>query len=150
MIYKLLCLALLSPLQLLAQTLDDLEFGTDQTFEVVTWNIENFPKNEPATLQYVLAIVEALDADIIAIQEVQDYQVLEDLDTFLDDYTVYSQSIDREGLAFIYRHDVVQINSAYELFTQAPEWNNFPRFPMVIEVTYADQEFVIINNHYKC
>jgi exonuclease III len=150
MIHKLLCLVLLGPLQLVSQTLDDLEFGTDQTFEVVTWNIENFPKNEPATLQYVLAIVEALDADIIAIQEVQDYQVLEDLDTFLDDYTVYSQSIDREGLAFIYRHDVVQINSAYELFTQAPEWNNFPRFPMVIEVTYADQEFVIINNHYKC
>tara|TARA_B100000795_G_scaffold263296_1_gene242241 strand:- start:11123 stop:12274 length:1152 start_codon:yes stop_codon:yes gene_type:complete len=150
MINKLLCLILLSPLQLFAQTLDDLEFGTQETFEVVTWNIENFPKNEPATLQYVLAIIEALDADIIAIQEVQNYQVLEDLDTFLDDYTVYSQSLDRAGLAFIYRHDVVEITSAYELFTQAPEWNNFPRFPMVIEVSYANQDFVIINNHYKC
>ena len=130
--------------------MDDLSFGSDNSFEVVTWNIENFPKNQPLTLQYVLAIIEAMDADIIAIQEIQNYPVLDDLDTFLEDYTSYSQSLDRAGLVFLYKHDAVQLNSAYELFTQAPEWNNFPRFPMVIEVTYANQDFVIINNHYKC
>ena len=150
MLHKFFYFLLLIPLTSFTQSLDDLSFGSDNSFEVVTWNIENFPKNEPATLQYVLAIIEAMDADIIAIQEIQNYPVLDDLDTFLEDYTSYSQSLDRAGLVFLYKHDVVQLNSAYELFTQAPEWNNFPRFPMVIEVTYANQEFVIINNHYKC
>ena len=150
MLHKFFYFLLLIPLTSFTQSLDDLSFGSDNSFEVVTWNIENFPKNEPATLQYVLAIIEAMDADIIAIQEIQNYPVLDDLDTFLEDYTSYSQSLDRAGLVFLYKHDVVQLNSAYELFTQAPEWNNFPRFPMVIEVTYANQDFVIINNHYKC
>ena len=150
MLHKFFYFLLLIPLTSFTQSLDDLSFGSDNSFEVVTWNIENFPKNEPATLQYVLAIIEAMDADIIAIQEIQNYPVLDDLDTFLEDYTSYSQSLDRAGLVFLYKHDAVQLNSAYELFTQAPEWNNFPRFPMVIEVTYANQDFVIINNHYKC
>ena len=150
MISRCLFFVFLLPFIGYSQSLDDLSFGSDNSFEVVTWNIENFPKNQPLTLQYVLAIIEAMDADIIAIQEIQNYPVLDDLDTFLEDYTSYSQSLDRAGLVFLYKHDAVQLNSAYELFTQAPEWNNFPRFPMVIEVTYANQEFVIINNHYKC
>ena len=150
MIYRCLYILLLLPFTAYTQSLDDLSFGSNDTFEVVTWNIENFPKNEPATLQYVLEIIEAIDADIIAIQEIQNYPILDNLATFLDHYSLYSQSLDRAGLVFLYKHDAVQLNSAYELFTQAPEWNNFPRFPMVIEVTYANQEFVIINNHYKC
>ena len=150
MLKRYLFFVLLIPFIGYAQSLDDLSFGSDDSFEVVTWNIENFPKNEPATLQYVLEIIEAIDADIIAIQEIQNYPILDNLDFFLDNYTLYSQSLDRAGLVFLYKHDAVQLNSAYELFTQAPEWNNFPRFPMVIEVTYANQDFVIINNHYKC
>ena len=150
MLKRYLFFVLLIPFIGFSQSLDDLSFGSDDSFEVITWNIENFPKNEPATLQYVLEIIEAMDADIIAIQEIQNYPILNNLDSFLDNYTLYSQSLDRAGLVFLYKHDVVQLNSAYELFTQAPEWNNFPRFPMVIEVTYANQDFVIINNHYKC
>ena len=150
MLKRYLVFLLLIPFIGYAQSLDDLSFGSDDSFEVVTWNIENFPKNESATLQYVLEIIEAIDADIIAIQEIQNYPILDNLDSFLDNYTLYSQSLDRAGLVFLYKHDAVQLNSAYELFTQAPEWNNFPRFPMVIEVTYANQDFVIINNHYKC
>ena len=150
MISRCLFFVFLLPFIGYSQRLDDLSFGSDNSFEVVTWNIENFPKNQPLTLQYVLAIIEAMDADIIAIQEIQNYPVLDDLDTFLEDYTSYSQSLDRAGLVFLYKHDAVQLNNGYELFTQAPEWNNFPRFPMVIEVTYANQDFVIINNHYKC
>ncbi|MGI9593876.1 MAG: endonuclease/exonuclease/phosphatase family protein [Patiriisocius sp.] len=150
MISRCLFFVFLLPFIGYSQSLDDLSFGSDNSFEIVTWNIENFPKNQPLTLQYVLAIIEAMDADIIAIQEIQNYPVLDDLDTFLEDYTSYSQSLDRAGLVFLYKHDAVQLNNAYELFTQAPEWNNFPRFPMVIEVTYANQDFVIINNHYKC
>ena len=53
-----------------AQDLNDLNFGTDETFEVMTWNIEWFPKNDQITVDYVTQIIQALDIDLLAIQEV--------------------------------------------------------------------------------
>ena len=47
-----------------SQTLEDLDFGTEETLDVVTWNIEWFLKNDQTTLQYVIEIVEAIDAVI--------------------------------------------------------------------------------------
>ena len=54
------------------QTFDELEFGTDDTFEVVTWNIEWFPKDGQTTVGYVSQIIEALDVDLIAMQELDE------------------------------------------------------------------------------
>ena len=48
-----------------AQDLDDLNFGTDETFEVMTWNIEWFPKNDQITVDYVTQIIQALDIDLL-------------------------------------------------------------------------------------
>ena len=42
---KVLFLLLISTQLLTAQSLEDLSFGTDSTFEVISWNIEWFPKN---------------------------------------------------------------------------------------------------------
>ena len=55
-----------------AQSLDDLSYGTDSTLEVMTWNLEWFPKNGLNTLDSVRKIIEALDVDIIACQEITD------------------------------------------------------------------------------
>ena len=65
-----LTILLFSCISLKAQRIEDLSFGTETTFEVMTWNIEHFPKNGQTTIQYVTDIIEALDVDIIAIQEV--------------------------------------------------------------------------------
>ena len=40
-----------------AQSLSDLSFGTDSTFEVLTWNIEWFPKNGQSTADSVKQII---------------------------------------------------------------------------------------------
>jgi len=40
-----------------AQSIEDLSFGTDSTFEAITWNIEHFPKNGEITLDYVAQII---------------------------------------------------------------------------------------------
>ena len=53
-----------------AQTISDLEFGSDSTFDVVSWNIEWFPKNNTAGV--VLDIIKELNADIYALQEIED------------------------------------------------------------------------------
>ena len=43
--------------QLYSQSLSDITFGTDSTFEVVTWNIEWFPKNGTITVDSVSKII---------------------------------------------------------------------------------------------
>ena len=45
--------------------------GTDSTLEVVTWNLENFAKNGATTVDLVVDAVAALQADIIALQEIE-------------------------------------------------------------------------------
>ncbi|MEZ7977475.1 MAG: hypothetical protein QMB89_02820, partial [Flavobacteriales bacterium] len=58
-----------------AQTLDDLSFGTPDALEIATWNIEWFPKNGQTTVDYVSEIIENLDLDVYAIQEIDDTTV---------------------------------------------------------------------------
>ncbi len=148
---RFLLLFLLIPFSTIcSQTLEDIEFGTEETLDIVTWNIEWFPKNDEITLQYVVAIVEAIDADIIAIQEVDDYFYFNDLVDLLAEYDGYYQSTNNRGLAYLYKSDIISINSAYELFLAPPESFNFPRFPMVLDVNYYQEKVVLINNHYKC
>ena len=57
---------------LVAQDLEDLSFGDDNSLDVATWNIEWFPKNNQITIDYVTEIINLLDLDILAIQEVDD------------------------------------------------------------------------------
>ena len=47
--------------------------GTNQTLDLITWNIENFPKNNLTNL-YVKQIIDSLNVDIIAMQEITDMQ----------------------------------------------------------------------------
>ena len=54
------------------QDLDGLSFGDDNSLDIATWNIEWFPKNDEVTIEYVSEIIQQLDLDIIAIQELDD------------------------------------------------------------------------------
>ena len=44
--------------------------GEDNTLDIVTWNIENFPKNN-LTNMYVKQIIDSLNIDIIGLQEIE-------------------------------------------------------------------------------
>ncbi|MGB0863799.1 MAG: endonuclease/exonuclease/phosphatase family protein [Saprospiraceae bacterium] len=137
--------------QLIAQkSLENLSFGTDSTFEVITWNIEWFPKNGSVTVDSVRKIVEALDADIIACQEIGDTNIWKQMVDSLDGYETYFQTNWYAGLAYLYKTNSVQIQDYYEIYETSPYWNAFPRAPKVLEVIFNNQLFIIINNHYKC
>ena len=133
-----------------AQNLQDLTFGTDNTLDILTWNIEHFPKNGQTTIYNVKEIIEHLNADIIAIQEVSDISAFNQMVEDLNGYNGYLESTYFRGLAYIYNTDVIQINDIYEIYTTSEYWNYFPRNPMVMDFTYKDQRFIIINNHFKC
>ena len=145
-----ICLFLISNPFLQSQDLDELYFGTDETFEVMTWNIEWFPKNNQITVDYVTQIIQALDVDILAIQEVDDTDMFNQMLNGLPDYTGYLVSEWFAGLAYIYKTDIIEINDIYEIYTTSPYWSAFPRSPMVMDLNFMGENIFIINNHFKC
>jgi len=141
---------LLAVSSLTAQSIEDLSFGTDTTFEVMTWNIEWFPKNGEITIDYVTQIIEALDIDLLAIQEVDDINAFDQMIDSLSSYEGYLESSWFAGLAYIYKTDVIQINDIYEIYTTSPYWSPFPRSPMVMDLNFMNERIIVINNHFKC
>ena len=145
-----LALIIFTSISIQAQNFEDLEFGSDSTFEVITWNIEWFPKEGVTTINYVSNILEALDADLYALQEISDTILFKQMLDSLEDYTGYFQSSWFAGLAYIYKTDEVTINDIYEIYITSEYWRPFPRSPMVIELSIGDDDFIVINNHFKC
>ena len=68
---------------------DELFFGTDDALDIMTWNIEWFPKNNQVTIDYVEQIIEALDIDVLAIQEVDNISSFNQLINGLENYEGY-------------------------------------------------------------
>jgi len=146
----LLLLIVLTATQSSGQSFDGLAFGTDETFEVVTWNIEWFPKDGQTTVGYVSDIIDAIDADLIAMQELDDRDLFDLMMSDLDDYVGYYESAWFAGLAYIYKPDAITINDIYEIYTTEEYWNAFPRSPMVMDLNFNGENIFVINNHYKC
>ena len=132
------------------QLFEELEFGTDTTFEVATWNIEWFPKAGQTTVDYVSQIIEALDVDLIVMQELDDTDMFDQMMESLADYVGYYESGWFAGLAYIYKPDAIVINDIYEIYTTEEYWNAFPRSPMVMDLSFEGENIFVINNHYKC
>ncbi|MBI9039746.1 MAG: endonuclease/exonuclease/phosphatase family protein [Bacteroidales bacterium] len=148
--HSIIIILILSSYNLSAQSIEDLSFGTDTTFEAMTWNIEWFPKNGQTTANYVSQIIEALDVDLVAIQEVDDTILFKQMINGMNEYEGYFKSSWFAGLAYIYKTDVIEINDIYEIYTTEPYWRAFPRSPMVMELSFMNEDFIIINNHFKC
>ena len=146
---KLFFIILISHQLLVAQSLNDLSFGTDTSLDLVSWNIEWFPKNN-TTSAYVQEILTNLEADIYALQEIEDTTLLKNIVSNIPDYDCYFKSSYYGGLAYVYNTNTIQVNSKYEIFTSSPYWNAFPRSPQVFDFTFLGDDYIIINNHFKC
>jgi endonuclease/exonuclease/phosphatase family metal-dependent hydrolase len=132
------------------QDFDELYFGTDDALDIMTWNIEWFPKNDGITVDYVSQIIDGLDMDVLAIQEVDDAFLFTQMVDQLIQYDSYLESTWFAGLAYIYNSETVEINDIYEIYTSSPYWSPFPRSPMVMDMNFMGENYIIINNHFKC
>jgi len=146
-----------------SQNLEDIEFGTDDTFEVVTWNIEWFPKRGFTTIDSVEVIVNAIDADVYAIQEIDNLADFEWLASRLSNYDLAIVEDDFSGLGFLYKTSTVQVNSIMEILENSNKVISFGennsvtvtkpfaanRVPLILDVTFNEEQFYILNNHLK-
>ena len=141
-------LLLLFPLMARPQGLQDLSCGTPETFDIVTWNIEDFPKLGQLTVDSVTQVISSLDMDLWALQEISStfgFQVVVDN---LPGYEGFLANGSFKELAFIYKTGVVEVDTIYEIYTNLSR--EFPRPPLVMEMSYLGNDMVVINNHLKC
>jgi|GEM_PF-92682 len=131
---------------------EEAEFGTDATLEVVTWNLESFAKSGKTTESYVIQAIEALDVDIVALQEIASLDSFNKVVKGLDGWSGYraSNASADINLAFIYRTGgALQVQSIYPILGGMDYPDPFPRDPLVMELTFNGTDYVVINNHYK-
>ena len=145
---KTILLLILSNVAVFSQDLEDLSFGKDNSLDIATWNIEWFPKNGQTTVEYVTEIIQQLDLDLLAIQELDDKDMFDQMLYELNNYTGYYDSYWFAGLAFIYKTNDVEINNLYEIYTTSSYWSAFPRSPMVMDMNFLGEIYFIINNHF--
>ncbi len=127
---------------------ENLHFGTDSTLDVITWNIEHFPKKGQVTIDYVTQIIQALDVDVVAIQEVSGETWLNQLIENLPGWNSYYAYNQYAALAFVYKESTI-VNPAFsQIYTGSHR--EFPRAPLVMEMDFNSEHFVIVDNHFKC
>ena len=51
----------------------DINFGSESSLDIVTWNLEFFPKHEE-TIEYLLDFIPNINSDIYALQEITDQE----------------------------------------------------------------------------
>ncbi len=109
-----------------------LRIGSEQTFEIATWNIRNFP-TDSMTAGRVADLVSRMDIDMLAVEEIADVDSFNLLLDELDGYSgvlspdVYSSG-EYQKTGFIFRTEMVHIGTQESIFDG--DSNAFPRPPL--------------------
>jgi len=123
-----------------------INMGTDSTLDIVTWNIEYFPKQNDITIDYLVELIDSMNVDIIAMQEIGSESSFASLINKLDGWSG-KRSGGGYGLAYLYKSELYinNINEIIELKNY-----NLTRTPYMLELNWRGQIIYILNNHYKC
>ena len=131
-------------------------FGSDISFEVVSWNLQNFPRLGEQTIQDVAEIVYDLDADLFGLQEIEDTSSFRRLLSFLPDYEgIYSDDLysgtEYQKTAVIFNKEMITISGKKMLFSD--DSYSFPRPPLQVYIqAFHNQnwfDFTLIVLHLK-
>ena len=117
-------------------------FGSDSTLDIITWNVEHYPKHA-STIDSLKKLIEILDVDIIAFQEVESNPI--DL-LPNNNWEVLFQSNSNLGY-LINTEENITILESFSLFSGHSR--EFPRLPFVVKISYGNQNIYIVNNHLK-
>ena len=125
--------------------------GSDETLDIITWNIEWFPKHNN-TIEYVANAIDIMDVDIIALQEIRFSNSLNELKELLgNNWHAYRAPEDQEygALAYLINTNAIAYQAPYTILNSEEYWFAY-RPPYVLEFLYNNQPVTLINVHYKC
>ena len=127
------------------------EIGQTESLDVMTWNIENFPKSNQ-TINYVTNIINDINVDIIALQEITDQNSFNDLVNQLgNEWIGYrADNSNYQELSYLINLDHVEITHYPYTILDDYEYYFAYRPPYVVEVSFNEETFIFINVHYKC
>ncbi|MEX0721980.1 MAG: T9SS type A sorting domain-containing protein [Balneolaceae bacterium] len=142
-------------------TLPGEDVSRDLTFEVVTWNIEwfgnsgNGPDDEALQLENVKSVIDSLDADIFALQEISNESYFSQLVTELDEYGgVIADFSQNQKTAYLFKRATIDSldSGLIETGMTQSNWAN-GRYPLMFhfDATIGDitQQFYAYNIHAK-
>lgn len=121
------------------------------TLDVVTWNLENFPTSGTTTLTLAKEMINTMDADILAVQEIVSGTNFNTLVASLEGYSgVVVGSGGSQKLGFIYKtSEITSFETPVELFTD--DNCAFPRPALKTTITHVSgKQVTFINVHLKC
>lgn len=130
--------------------------GEETSLEIVTWNIEWFPREGEPTVQAVRQLIDDLEVDLYAIQEIADTAAFRSLLESLPGYDglwspdAYSWG-DYQKTGIIWRTDQIAVSGVTSLY---PGYEYaFPRPPIQVDVTACNNghefDFHLIVLHLK-
>jgi exonuclease III len=122
---------------------NSIQFGTESTLDIVTWNIEHFPKNN-LTVSYLAELINSMNVDIIAMQEIWGDGAsvsFENLKTKLDGWDGSRKS---SGLAYLYKTELI-----FNRLSEIEELNDILRTPYLLSINIDGENIFIINNHLR-
>lgn len=125
--------------------------ATDSTFEVMTWNVQDFPRQGVTTIGLLVKIIRTLNVDVVALQEITDSLAFRQLLDSLPGWQgwVASSSAYDINLAFIFKSDTRQSGTVTEILNTSANHRPLPRYPLWLHLIWNGQTIEIINNHYK-
>jgi len=126
-------------------------YGSPETLDILTWNIEHFPKHNN-TIDTLSSIVLELYVDIIALQEIEDTQSLYEVEEQLgSNWVAYrSGNSDYGELSYLINtNEVTVLQAPYTILSQY-EYDFAWRLPYVLKILYNNVGYTLINIHYKC
>ena len=130
------------------------KLGSDSKLDVMTWNCEFFPAAADSTIIAMSEIINDIDVDIIAFQEIKKAAWFEKLLKTLPDYDyVISQNSSFFDQAYIYKKDLFKYIRISEPFSDN-DYNFAGRPPLRLDLLmdYKNIEvpLSLINLHMKC
>ena len=130
------------------------KLGSDSNLDVMTWNCEFFPAAGDSTIIAMSEIINDIDVDIIAFQEIKKAAWFEKLLKTLPDYDyVISQNSSFFDQAYIYKKDLFNYIRISEPFSDNDyNFAGRPPFRLDLLVNYNNIKtpLSLINIHMKC
>ncbi len=130
---------------------DCLFIPADGSFDIVTWNIEHFPKTN-STVALTAEIIKSMNADVIAVQEIDSDVTFNQLVAALEGWSGQLHDIGTASQGFLYKNsEIASVSTMTLLFNGDNDSYAFPRpLPMITVKHTSGKEVILINVHLKC